>query len=185
MTSLVASEALAEEQPLCDALVWEDCADDVISVVSAAGESEIAVALDDKIEVQTTIDVRSSGIQGWSYGVFSDPQYFSVLSTTSNTADMLVQDASFNFDQPAVSSNDGFLQAIVLAFTDIVELPIGAKELVMLEATHEVIALPPADGSVLQYMDGLQGSGQPVDIVLTINGLSALPRKVRTLTVTP
>jgi len=96
-----------------------------------------------------------------------------------------VQDASFNFDQPAVSSNDGFLQAIVLAFTDIVELPIGAKELVMLEATHEVIALPPADGSVLQYMDGLQGSGQPVDIVLTINGLSALPRKVRTLTVTP
>lgn len=181
-----ATSARALDVPYCDELVWEECLDDVLSITSMQGADEITGAtIGSILEVQTSIDVRSALIQGWSFGVHSDPQYFAVSDTSTTTADALVQNASFNFHQPAVSSNDGFIQAVVLSFTTATYLPIGEMGLVMMTSQQDVIAAPPSAGSTLEWADGLVGSGQPVAFLVVVDGEGRVPRKVKHLTVYP
>jgi hypothetical protein len=129
---------------------------------------------------QLTVFVNSinGGIQGWSYSVCYDPEKATVLRF-----DMTPEMATLNNDQPpdfywqeigSGDSLDGVIQASVTAFVERIYLP-GETEggFPALEVEFDVL-----EETEVTICADIQGSGEPVAVVVTIDGeTSRLPRQ--------
>jgi hypothetical protein len=128
--------------------------------------------------VTVSIHSAAGGIQGWSYSLCHDPSKVSIerFSPTRELVTVRHGDApDFLFEEETQNgARAGIIQAVVLAFTEVITLP-GETEggFPALTVEYDV-----AEESVVTFCSGLQGSGQPVNLVVTIQGNSSrLPRQ--------
>ena len=182
------------ERTFCDAAGGLDCSEDVFAVAFEPG-GEAVVHLDFepglRVETEVILDARSEGIQGWSFGVAHDPNFLSIESATFEGTDA-ARLFSNGFQRTQIAREmvcdagdchailrRGFVSATVLSLTDNVTLPTGRHSVA--RAAYSMLPRA-AEGSeagiLIEFRNGLMGSGSPVDIVITAQGNSRRPRTV-------
>ena len=126
-------------------------------------------------------DLPADGAQGWSIGYSHDESIVTGVGepTTEGTDAGDLMDTGFEkseFVDPTLNDQGGGLvSAVVLSFTMPIKLdPTQCQTILNATYTHVEGA---ADGAtaVFAYVDGLQGAGQPVDTVLTVEGATVEP----------
>jgi hypothetical protein len=137
----------------------------------------------DTADVYASIStVSGDGVQGWSFSIEAFSNINIQAVTTAGTSGGPAPDGrqSGGFEKtevvdPARNANRrGCVSAVVLSFTLPITLAIPSTESALkmtVAPTSEPTAETPVSGS-LQFRDGLRGSGQPVNNVLTIAGAS-------------
>ena len=133
----------------------------------------------------TTSENRTEvGAQGWSISLAPDPGLSIVAISVDGTAAADEDDGGRRrggFEKSELTDgegNEGAISAIVLSFTELVTLPASGTEVI---AKVDIQAPYPAvdvtETKVIRYVDGLRGSGQPVDNVITHDNFGVLPGK--------
>ena len=170
--------ANAIEQELCR--VPGSCVDDKYKAVFAStGTSELLnVAVGQEIEVHLLLDVKSSPVQGFSYGVPHDTAVLEILSATHQGAADVIAQAEFKTTK-VTQDKLGFYQAVVITLDDQppFELPLG-DNLHLATATYKVLAAP-EEGSTICVSDAFfpRGSWEPPNSI-TIAGIKKRPKTV-------
>jgi len=135
------------------------------------------------IEPSDSENPPAAGVQGWSFGVTYDDAVLDGVEVTTNGTDAKeVFSGGFEktqFIDPANNGGQaGAVSAIVLSLQEAVELPADQANSV-LAITFEVDESAPADfETTLTAVGGLRGSGQPVDLIFTVEGVSVLPDRI-------
>lgn len=159
----------------------DDCVDDTLEVVFAGASSTFQAERIPGEEIPVTIvtETRSFLVQGWSYGVQHDPDVLELdpdsVTTDGTVVDEVAIPPNFNVTRAV---EGGFISALVLAFIELTELPVGERNSIC-RATYRV---GPTDQSTLIELvhDELPRNGQrPVSINITTNGRSGRPRTLR------
>jgi len=155
----------------------------VQSTEAAVVSGQSAPGVDTSVAVYAAIGSNlSSGVQGWSLSVAADDGLALTGATTAGTAGANslvdsagVQNGGFEKTEtvdPALNGQgQGAVSAVVLSFTLPITLePAGSATVLALELTGAPVdADTPAVGNVA-FVNGMQGSGQPVQNVATIEG---------------
>ena len=124
------------------------------------------------------------GAQGWSFGV--QPRggcriggYFT-QRTASGSAGAGGRVQSVGFERTElINDGEGILQGVVLSFTAPITLSPGNSphDLLGLFVVADVPEGEACESCTLTYVDGLQGIGQPVQVVATWNGATYRPAR--------
>jgi hypothetical protein len=130
------------------------------------------------------------GAAGWSVGIAHDPALLAVVDDDSfptiedTRAAELFEATGFEktevVDPERNGGRGGVVSAVVLSFVNRVALdPARAEDILRARytITEEGVAAGEAFEATVAIEDGLRGSGQPVDIVLTIAGISEEPAR--------
>ena len=127
---------------------------------------------------------EGSGAQGWSVSISSEGATITGLTTAGTIADKVENGGLFSggfnktevIDPAKNGGSGGAVSGIVLSLTEGTTLPANTTQRI---AKLGVDAKIPAGGGVakLLYLDGLRGSGQPVNNVVTQDGDSQTPVK--------
>lgn len=155
----------------------------------AAGQ-EFRIGEGEELSLSAMLETHYSGrwgVQGFSISVAHDPAVLEIISATEAGTDAAeVFPSAFErtelVDRP---DGSGFVSAVVLSLFNPVTLP-PEGVFSLARAAYRVRpwdvkagGLPPGEmrvvSTVLQYRDGLRGSGQPVNNRLTHNGITTLP----------
>ncbi|MEM7235661.1 MAG: hypothetical protein AAF517_26045 [Planctomycetota bacterium] len=133
-------------------------------------------------EVGVDLTLESStptmdGAQGWSIGVSAEGGRITNINTFKTVADTTLRgglrDTGFEKSELTTGpGNEGAVSAVVLSFVRNISLPSQGTETI---AKVEAQALRESETLRLIYVDGLRGSGQPVDNIITYQGESAVP----------
>ena len=170
--SLGAGGGVAQSADALAGAVVTDTTDAAVITAEGPPDAETTVAV--YAAIGSNI---ASGVQGWSLSVAADDGMALTGATTAGTAgaSALVDSAgvqSGGFEKtetvdPALNGQgQGAVSAVVLSFTQPITLdPIGSATVLALE----LAATAPATGNIA-WRDGMQGSGQPVQNVATIEG---------------
>ncbi|MEM7231014.1 MAG: hypothetical protein AAF517_02495 [Planctomycetota bacterium] len=133
--------------------------------------------------VTAFINSVEGGIQGWSLSLCHDPDKVAVRRFGGTQEVMSIKHGSEPDFWWIEEANDGhqagIIQAIVPAFAEYIELP-GETDggFPALEVEYEVF-----EESSITFCEALQGSGEPVELVVTVAGLtSRLPMQHATST---
>lgn len=177
------------------------CSEDTLEVVFDDGTSELkGVAVGDTFKATVQIDVKSEGIQGWSYAIKHDKTILSVTDVSFEGADFLSEfSGGFNVTGKAfgckagtadaegkcgnadrTDPDRGIGQAVVLSFTMPKVLP-QQDDISLAFATYSVDAEIPEDGTLLEWAQtqlGTAEAGPPVDVNLTVSGQTKVPNQV-------
>ncbi len=142
-------------------------------------------------------DPPANGAQGWSLGIEHNPAELTITNdtypTTSGTVAGDVNDGGIRntgFEKTEIvdpGRNDGragLVSAVVLSFTMPITLDPGRDQSI-LRARYVVADGAGGEGfsSEINFSNGLIGSGQPVDTVLTVQGQTLMPREISGITV--
>ena len=186
---LPAQEPAPREHPFCPR---EDvCTNDRLGVVFGDGGSVLEVdgfAPGMKLTATVVMDVKSDGVQGWSYGVRHDTEILRMVSGR-----LLIEGScdfcSNPFDNPVFECVDadprcvarkdggGFINAVVLSLLDNRNLDVGRNALALVE--YELLADPGLEGTFIEFTDRLaRTDSPPASINITVNGRSRSPRTV-------
>ena len=149
----------------------------------ARGE-ELEFSLSAMLETHYT---GSWGVQGFSISVAHDPEVLEITDTTMDGTDAAeVFPIAFELTESVDrESGSGFVCALVLSLVNPVTLP-PEGEFSLARAGYRVLPQPAVDllqppgvenqvSTVIEYRDGLRGSGQPVNNRLTRNGTTIVP----------
>lgn len=125
------------------------------------------------------------GAQGWSISVEHRKEAVDVLSPTIEGTDAggLIADGFERTEVVDPARNEGrsgFVSAVVLSLTR----PVGldpAKKSSVARARYRAAAGPGEFPTLVEFRDGLRGSGQPVPNVLTVRGETVFPAYTRGL----
>ena len=174
--------ALAIEENFC--AVVENCVDDKLKVAFIVGGVAVSqvenVAVAQELEVSTFIDVKTTPIQGYSYGLKHDIAVLEILSVTHKGVAAIISDAEFKTTKIA-QDKLGFVQAIVITLDDEppFELPIE-NDIKLTIAKYKVLAVPAAGAdSKLAFSNELKPPGSPATATnLTVAGKSKQPKTV-------
>ncbi len=140
-----------------------------------SGPDSFSGAAGSTVGADYTCDLAHSGdgvgAQGWSLGIVADGGTITSI-TTDGTKTEEVYDSGFNKTRLATGDIAGAVSAVVLCF--------GCPNVIPPNEQHPILAIGvefdiPAGGgtATLSYQEGLVGEGQPVDLVVTENGISA------------
>ncbi len=120
-----------------------------------------------------------SGAQGWAIGITADGGDITAVTTAGTDAGALIDVGFEKTELTSGPGNEGAISAVILSFINPVTLPTNATSSIL---NFEALFLTPGTAT-LRYVDGLQGSGQPVQIVVIQEGASVTP-EVEALQVT-
>jgi hypothetical protein len=189
----IRAQAGETERTFCEGLA---CSEDSFAVAFEPG-GEPVVELDFepglRVETKVILDAKSEGIQGWAFGVAHDPSFLSIESATFEGTDAarFFRDG-FQVTQIALETvcdpigcqvtipRRGFVSATVLSIRDgLTTLPLGRHSVARAAYSLLPRAIEPGDAGILiEFRNGLMGTGKPVDIVITAQGNSRKPRTV-------
>ena len=142
-------------------------------------------------------DPPRDGAQGWSLGIEHNPAELTITNdtfpTTSGTVAGDVNDGGIRntgfekteiIDPARNEGRAGLVSAVVLSFTMPITLN-PAEDQSILRARYVVAEGAGGEGfsSEINFVDGLIGSGQPVDTVLTVRGNTVDPAQIRGITI--
>ena len=142
-------------------------------------------------------DPPSDGAQGWSLGIEHNPAELTITNdtfpTTSGTVAGDVNDGGLRntgfekteiIDPARNEGRAGLVSAVVLSFTMPIVLNPNEDQSI-LRARYVVAEGAGGEGfsSEINFVDGLIGSGQPVDTVLTVRGQTLDPTEVQGITI--
>ncbi len=170
------------------------CSEDLLEVKFANGSSTLEQESGD-FTATVAIDVKSDGIQGFSYAIKHDKSILTINGTSTDNSNALIRNANFNVhakafgctnnrvDCPQRERTDpdrGLGHAVVLSFTMPVVLPVQ-DDIVLLTATYTVSGNLPEEGTKIEWADGelATASGGPdVSLNLTVAGETRVPNQV-------
>jgi hypothetical protein len=165
--------------------------------LSVAGDTAVTGVPGTWVQFEATVQLTraDAGVQGWSFGIApSDPATCHILSAEVDPIGqgLVPEGAELDFAHTEIiyrtgepgedPIGEGAISAVILSgdeFHTLYELEsvvAGGEPYELLKLILE--AYIPEDGSNtvrLQLLEGLQGQGQPVDIVLVVDGKSILP----------
>ena len=165
---------------------------------SSAGNFELAIeapaeipALTDMVEFDATAVLKSThqgsvGAQGWTLSIAVDGCDLISATTDGTAGDLVINGGlrvsssdSFEFTELTTGGgNSGVVSAVVLSFTEEVDLDPNHSPHEVLRMRLNVDAAPQLDDCVpcsLSFVDGLVGSGEPVDNEVTFDESSVAP----------
>ena len=133
----------------------------------------------------TTSENRTEiGAQGWSISLTGDPGLDIVGITVDGTAAADEDEGGRRrggFEKTELTEgveNEGAVSAVVLSFTELVTLPAsGTESIARIEIQNPFPGVGVTETKVVRYVDGLRGTGQPVDNVVTHGNFGVLPGK--------
>ena len=139
---------------------------------------------------------QARGVQGWSISVGHDRNLLSLVSapTIEGTDAGELISSGFEKSEAANASDraraaggegavaggepDGFISAVVLSFTQPITLDPSRAQSVARAGYGLTNRLGrPSDDDAVGFLDGLRGSGQPVNNVLTVGGATVVPEE--------
>jgi hypothetical protein len=186
---LPAQEPAPRERPFCPR---EDvCTDDRLEVVFEGRGSVLEIegfVPGTKVTATVVMDVKSDGVQGWSYGVRHDPEILRLVSGR-----LLIQGSCSDCIEPFLrpvlecvgadprctdrKEGGGFINAVVLSLIEARSLDVGRNALALAE--YELLADPGPEGTFIEFTDRLATKNSPpAAINITVNGRSRAPRTV-------
>ena len=182
-----------EPRPFCDEVKCGAgtacCTDDSFAIELEGGSPVLDIgrtwAPGLRIQAAVFLDARTTGIQGWSYGVRHDPgvlrleSVYEVPFCTPNCPPFLPDPrVEACGDDPACKERRegfGFISAQVLSVAKGLELTPGRHHVAT--ATYEVLAPPGRAGTRIEFTERLARAGSPpASVVLTIEGRNRVPR---------
>ena len=159
--------------------------------VMSAGAPDVGAT----VEATIVLDTKSSGIQGWSYGVRHDPEFLAVNDVTFDGTD--AKAAFLEGFQMTTAENveecedvvpphhecrnprpgRGWFQGVVLSLRSQSELPLKRNSLAV--ATYTIEKLPPDAGTLIEITNRIRRVGSPpVTINVTRQGQSSEPIRI-------
>ena len=182
-----------EPRPFCDEAKCPAgpscCTDSTFEIELPGGHSVLDLGRDwmpgMRIEAKVFLDARSTGIQGWSYGVRHDPGVLRLervdeVRYCRPCPDPIVagKDLEDCGEDPSCKDRregHGFIAAEVLSLTEDRDMPVGRH--ILATATYEVLSPPGPGGTRIEITDRLaRRDTRPVAVNLTIDGRSRVPR---------
>lgn len=135
--------------------------------------------------VTVFIHSNGAGVQGWSFGLAHDPAAVDLLWYRPTTELNTIRDGSppslLLTEEASGESSDGVTQAAILDFTEYRVLPTDAADgFPVLEVEYNA-----TEPTTVRVAGGLKGSGEPVPIVITIDGATYNPLEEASMTVVP
>jgi len=133
-----------------------------------------------RIDVEIVLDVESSPLQAFSYGVRHDPAFLELIPASLDTSGTVLDPAPGGvLDQglnELIAVEGGFLHAVILSLVDpTVSLPRARH--VVARASYRLRADAGLEGTRIRIVDDLrQGAADPLDIVLSIGARTRQPR---------
>lgn len=132
----------------------------------------------DNVYAAISSDGAGEGVQGWSFSIVVNGQLNITSVTTAGTPGIDNNfSGGFNKTQivdPAAPENagkNGVVSAIVLSLTENKVLPPTGTEAVLdIGVEAQAAQAEDAQSGMVQFVDGLKGSGQPVSNALTVDG---------------
>jgi len=167
------------------------CSTDLMEVRFDTGAGlvdAVAGSMGATLSAVVSIDVKSEGIQGWSYAVKHDMSMLSISNVVSDNAGFLADfSGGFNVTVSAFGGADrktgdaGIGQAVVLSFTMPKVLP-QTDDITLAFATYTVDVVPgEGEMTLVEFANGelATASGGPaVSINLTVAGNTKVPGSV-------
>lgn len=149
---------------------------EIVAPESVSGSLGQVVEFEAEVRL-TRVDMN---VQGWSLSVgVGNPSVCRFLSaTTTGTVGAAVPDGlrdnGFEKTELIDANGTGAISAVVLSFTQPVVLASGGGPytLLKLAVSATIPNTPESSFCTIQFVDGLQGSGQPVSNVITANSMS-------------
>ncbi len=161
----------------------ETCTEDSLEVVFENDTSIYGGPLEPgtRIDARIIVDVRSEGIQGWSYGVRHDAEFLSIVPDSVTTAGTIAdpdapgavaREPNFDVTQEV---EGGFISAVVLSFLQSAELPAGQRSAIC-HAAYMVEKTP--ECTYIEIVDEMLsvGNSPPTGVTFTVRGRAAVPR---------
>ena len=125
----------------------------------------------------------TEGVQGWAVGLCHDPEAAELLWFRSSAELATIREGrppNYYVAEEAAGGT-GILQAVVLDFVEHRVLPADATDgFPVLEVEYDV-----KEETSIHVCDGLFGSGQPLDSVVTLDGASYRPQQAATARLIP
>jgi len=161
------------------------CTEDTLEIVFDSGTSTHEGPLEPgaEVDIGVVLDTKSAGIQGYSWAVKHDPESLTLLAEKLTTVGTIIDPE--HPDSPLGSSwfnatravPGGFISAVVLAYQEARELPLG--RLVICRAAYRVEDAAPC--TIIRFVHGhLAAPRSPsVEVNITIHGNSSQPRYLR------
>jgi hypothetical protein len=192
LLALPAAGSLPAQGPPPRERAWcprEDiCTDDRLEIVFEDGGSVLEI--DDfgpgtKVTATVVMDVKSDGVQGWSYGVRHDPRILRFVGAhlfiwSCDFCNRITPSPLFECIDERCSARkegSGFISAMILSLIEARTLEVRRNTL--LAAEYELIADPGPEGTFIEFTDRLaREDGPPAGINITVNGRSGSPRTV-------
>lgn len=123
---------------------------------------------------------ETEGAQGWSLSVAHDPAMLAVttVTTAGTDAGSAIRGGFESHEMVSGPAGTGFISAVVLSFTKPVYLPPRGRATI-LRLDYRLAADTAEEGARIQtdvaFRDGLRGTGQPINNVVTHRGESNRP----------
>jgi len=150
-------------------------------------------ALTMTVAIEKTQDPEANGAQGWSIAITHDSAKLDIQNsggfpTIDGTDAGALFDGGFKktevVDPAKNGGKSGLVSAVVLSFTLPVTLDPAKKQSIALSKYSLKAGVTTLDPpTTIMFMDGLRGSGQPVQNILTVNGNSVTPTNLISLDV--
>ncbi|MEM7233974.1 MAG: FG-GAP-like repeat-containing protein, partial [Planctomycetota bacterium] len=134
--------------------------------------------------IETWIEGLDEGVQGWSMSVGLEGPGAVVWATTDGTAGANVDQgglryAGFESTQVVEGDGTGAISAVVLSYVRPNTLPMDERVPVLRLGVEWLMPDPSAEiDARVAFIDGLRGTGQPVDNLLTQSGKTRVPFKL-------
>src|SRR5262245_9833633 len=184
---LVPLAAFAVEEPFCT--VPEQCVDDLLSIrFPANGTSELnGVLAGDTFDAEVFIDVKSSPLQGFVYGIEHDIGILEIRSATDRGVDPVISDAPNNggpdFKRLQIAhGGQGLLQSVVITLDQVPPLALPVQDGVKTAiARYRVRAAVPGPGTKIHFTNDLGVPAFPnitVTTQINVEGKAHPPRTV-------
>jgi hypothetical protein len=139
----------------------------------APAESAVQVPVSVVLTAQGDVEARSLGVQASGNGTLTDATVQGTVGADVSAAPPGLRNTGFESTELAAA---GAVSAVDLSFTMPIALPDGSSNTVL---SLIFGGTAPAAGSSeiwgLQFVDGIQGSGQPVQNIVSVDGLSFVP----------
>lgn len=187
----LSSVALAIDEEFCLPPGSTDCSDDKLSVTFPAGgnTSELSLpagSVGQTIEANVVLDAKTTGVQGYTYGVQHDTAILEILEATYEGADPLVSfpviaGAGVDFNETAIGeAKKGFIQAVVVTNNKIPPLTLPVKDGIKVAiAKYKVNVEPPSAGTKIGLSNNINPEGSPAtEVVITAANKSKRPKTV-------
>ncbi|MBN1444231.1 MAG: hypothetical protein JXA90_16080 [Planctomycetes bacterium] len=133
--------------------------------------------------VTVSICSRAEGVQGWAFGLCHEPSSAELVWFRSSAELATIRSGSppgYYLAEEAADGS-GVIQAVVLDLVEHRVLPSDTGQgFPVLEAEYDAIEI-----SAVRLCDGLVGSGQPVDVLLSVDGATYRPQEPAETTLVP
>lgn len=132
----------------------------------------------------------ANGSQGWSFGMTHEGSKVTGIGNPTITGTRAGALSVGGFEKSEFVNPDnnggqhGLVSAVVLSFTMPITLDPAAEESVLLarygatDATKDTVNGGGSESASFEFVNGLRGSGQPVDTVLTVEGATVAPNEL-------